>query len=252
MANTTIRDNVAVGEPDILVAVSPNSNGSNTNTYSVSNLGAYCTTGDGRGFRFAYDAGTALVPGYLYQMVAEDTTNIEGLTCATVAVGDTSVSITSTASTLAANALAGGFLTFTGALGGQTYAIKGNTAAAASAFTITLEDPIRVALTTPTADCTFSPYNGIVKQPVTATSAPAGAAIIATAGTQYAWIQTHGPIALKNDGVATIAPGSNVYASITTAGCITKVLAGTTICLVGVAMETITGTKWGLVQLMLD
>ncbi len=252
MASTNIRDNVAVGEPDILTAITPTTNGTAQQQYSVSNVGAYATTGDGRGFRFAYDGGTALSAGYLYQAAAEDATNLHGLTCATVAVGDTSVSVTSTASTIAANALAGGLLTFTGASGGQTYSISGNTAAASSAFTITLSDPIRTALTTPSADCAYNPYWNIVKNPTTATSAPIGAAIIATSGTQYAWVQTQGVIALPNDNQSTISPGTIVAASVNTAGAITHFLNGTTPCIVGIAMETISGTKWGLVKLQLE
>ena len=255
MAATTIRDNTAIGEPDILSvapAADPNSATPNANTSVAVNLGAYATTGDGRVFRFAYDGGTALVPGTLYQTVATDDVNAHDLTCASVAVGDTNVSVTSTASTLAANALAGGFLTFTGAGGGQTYAISGNTAAAASAFTITLFDPIRTALTTPAADCVFNPYNGVVKQPTTATSAVAGAAIIATAGTQYAWLQTRGPIALQNDNASTIAVGAPVSASTTTAGAVTAYLDGTSPALIGYALEAIEGTQWGLVQLTIE
>ncbi len=255
MANTTIRDNVAVGEPDILlVAPSSDPNGAtpNANTSVSMNVGAFATSGDGRGFRFAYDGGTALVPGKLYQAAAEDDTNLHDLTCATVAVNDTTVSVTSTNSTIAADFLAGGLLTFTGALGGQTYAISGNTAAASSAFTITLADPIRVALTTPSADVCLNPYQNIIVNPISATSAPVGAAIVATAGTQYAWVQTQGVIALPNDGASTISPGTMVAASVTTAGAITHFLNGTTPCIVGVAMETIEGTQWGLVKLNLE
>lgn len=237
--NTTIRDNVAIGEPDILIASSVASN----------NLGAKCTSGDGRSFRFSYDGGTALVPGMLYQAVAQDDTNLHDLTCASVSVGDTVVSVTSTASTIAANALAGGFLTFTN--GGQTYAIAGNTSASSSAFSITLSDPIRVAISSPLADVALNSCNNIVINPTTATSAPVGAAIISTSGSQYAWLQTEGIIALKNDGVSTINAGSMVAASITTAGNITKFLAGTTPCIVGVAMETIESTEYGLVKISL-
>ncbi len=255
MSATTSRDNNAVVNPDLLqVAPSadPNTSTPNANTSVSVTVGSYATPGDGRVFRFAYDGGTALVPGELLQAPAQDDTNLHDLTCGTVAVGDTVVSITSTASTLASNALAGGFLTFTGALGGQTYAVATNTAAATSAFTITLADPIRVALTTPSADVTLNPYNGVIKAPTTLTSAVVGGAIVATAGTQYAWIQTRGPIALQNDNQSTIAVGAPVANSVTTAGAVTAYLAGTTPAIVGYALETIEGTQFGLVQLTLE
>ncbi len=258
MASTTIRDNVAIGEPDLTIAVSPNSNGSNQDQYSVSNVGAYATSGDGRTFRFAYDGGTALVPGYLYQAAAQDDTNLHDYTLAVNSVGDTLVSVTSTAATLAANALAGGQLVITDATTGAgiSYGIAGNTAAAASAFTITLADPIRVATTgTVHADAVLNPFWSIIEAPTALTAAPVGVAVVATAGTQYAWIQTSGVVAVKNDGIGTINPGDYVAPSQTTAGTVAALpFSGTTalLCAVGIAMETIEATQWGFIKLMLE
>lgn len=249
MAKTSIRGNVATGYPDLLTANSVSA-GLPTTAKAV---GAKAFTGDGREYIWAYDGGTALVAGKVYQSPAEDDTNLHDLTLASVAVGDTSVSVTSTASTIAANALAGGFLVLTASGGkGDYYSISGNTAAAASAFTIQLSDPIRVAATTPTADVSLNPYNGVILMPATATGAAVGVAAVATSGTQYAWLQTKGVCAVKNDGTATINPGDYVGPSIGTTGTVRALtFAGTTAMLtsIGVALETIEGTEWGFVQL---
>ncbi len=248
MASTSLRDNVATGYPDLTTTSNV---AAGLPTYQ-SSVGAVGTSGDNRKFVWSYDGGTALVAGHLYQAPAQNDTSLHDLTCASVAVGDRTVSVTSTASTVTLDELNGGYLTFTGAGGGQTYAIAGNSAATGAAFTITLADPIRVALTTPLADTMVSPYYGVVANPTTATAAPVGAAVVATAGTQYAWLQTTGVIALQNDGASTIAPGDLVAASVTTAGEVTAFLAGTTPAIVGIAMETIEGTQFGFVKLTLN
>ena len=255
MANTTLRDNIAVGEPDVLVtapAADPNSVTPGANTSVSTNLGAFGTSGDGRGFRFAYDGGTALVPGVLYQMNPQ-TTSFENQTSTGNATGDITVTLGSSL-TATAGQFAGGFLVVrSGAGAGNTYSIQNNLASSASALTITLADPFRVATTSASViDIYPNPYNGIVKMPTTATAAPVGAAIVATSGSQYAWVQTEGVIALQNDGVSTINPGELVAASVTTDGNVTAFLAGTTPAIVGTAVTTISGTNWGLVKLNLN
>lgn len=248
MAQTTIRDNVAIGEPDLLIAASPNG----SQNYSVMSLGAFATSGDGRGFRFAYDGGTALVPGALYQAPIQ-VTGDENLTSTGNIIGDTLV-VLGASLTIASDALAGGSLVVRKGTGqGNTYQILSNLACTSAACNITLADAIRVATDSSSVIDVYpaNPYKGVVINPTTATSAPVGAAIIATAGTQYAWLQVEGVIGLQNDGASTINPGQAVAASVTTAGTVTKFLAGTTPYIVGVAMTTISGTNWGLVKLSL-
>lgn len=213
-------------------------------------LGAYGTTGDGRGFRYCLAGATSLVAGKLQQSSAEDTSNFQALTITNAAVGATSVTTTTTV-TLTANQLAGGLLTVESATTGAgfTYKIKGNTAATAAVTTIYLEDPIIVATTgTALVDAIPNPYAGIIVNPATASSAPVGVAVYNITNAQYGWVQTSGPVSCLADGAVTV--GTALVASNATAGALealTGVQAPVAIALTGIAT-----TDYGFVKLLLD
>lgn len=211
------------------------------------NLGAKAYTGDGREFRFVLAGGTALVPGKLQQSQAE-TTGWENLTPTATAAGATSI-VTSSTVTVAANALAGGFVFVTVTPGqGYQYKIKGNTAATAAAVTIYLEDPILVALTTSSRiDVVASPYSSVIVNPATATGSPVGVAVYPVTAAQYGWIQVSGAANVLADGAVTV--GTNLVASNAVAGAVepaTGVQA-----LVGIALTGISDTEYGSVMLRL-
>lgn len=221
-----------------------------SSTTQGTDLGAFATTGDGRGFRYVLNGAVAMVPGKLYQASAEDTTNFQNLTVAAVAVGATSMT-TSTTVTLTANQLAGGFLTVTSAStgAGQTLKIKGNTAATAAVTTITLEDPVLIATTgTVKIDMVQSPYAGLILNPTTATSAAAGVAVSAIPAANYGWLQTQGPAAVLAQG--TVVVGTQVASSSTTAGAI--VATSGVLSNVGIALTGIATTEYGFIDLELD
>ncbi len=233
--------NSAVEYQDVFVASS---------TQSV-DLGAYANTGDGREFRYAYDGGTALVAGKLYQGPAQDTTNYQNLAVAAAAAGATQVILTGSL-TIAANALTGGLLIVSVAPGqGQTYEIASNTAvSAATGCVLTLADPIRVALTTSSrVDVQPNPFNGVVVQPTTQTSLPVGVAVKATSGTQYAWLQTHGEVGVLASGA--ITAGQPVAVSTTVAGAVQAATSGTQT-IIGYAVTGIADTEYGLVYLNIN
>src|SRR5487761_2492879 len=95
-------------------------------------VGAKAYTGDGREFRFALAGATSLVPGKLQQSPAE-VTALEAVAVDAAAVGATSVTI-SASLTVAANALAGGYLSVAVTPGqGYMYEIKANTAVTSAA-----------------------------------------------------------------------------------------------------------------------
>ncbi len=211
-------------------------------------LGAKATTGDGREFRFVLAGGTTLVPGKLQQTSAE-VTGWETLAVAAAAVGATTVVTTSTV-TVTANELAGGYLVVAVTPGqGYTYRIAGNTAATAAVTTITLDDPIQVALTTSsTVSVVLNPFNGVILNPTTATGAIAGVAVFPIVNAQYGWIQTKGPVGVLAGG--TIVVGEQVGASTVTAGAIeatTGVVAD-----VGVAIQGIVSGDYGPVNLSIS
>lgn len=246
MAQSTLRGNF-IEPQDIFTSLAPNADGN-----GGTNIGAMATTGDGRMFRYCKVGAVALVPGKLYQASAEDTTNLENLAVTAAAIGATSVT-TSTTVTLTANQTAGGFMVIsTGTGAGYTYKLKGNTAATAAVTTLNLEDPIIVALdATSKVDITMNPYNSVVVNPTTATSAPIGVPVFAVNVGSYGWLQTHGPCAVLADG--TVAVGNPVVASTSTAGAIKNFAtnAGTTFT-VGVAETGIATTEYGTVFLTID
>jgi hypothetical protein len=171
-------------------------------------LGVYGETNDGRGFRYAYVGAVATVPGMVYQGPAQDTTNQNpsgGLSIAAAAAGATTVTLTSSI-TLTKNALAGGYMSVCVTPGqGQNYKILTNTAVSGAAgMVVTLEDPIRVALTTG-SKVVFqaNPYNGIVVAPTTMTNCIVGVPQTIITANYYGWIQVRGAASCLQTGSGT-------------------------------------------------
>ena len=211
-------------------------------------VGARAVTGDGRVFRYTKCGGTALVPGKLYQASAEVTAN-QDLAVAAAAIGATTVTTTSTV-TVTANQYAGGYVMVTVTPGqGYQYKIKSHPAATGAVVTLTLEDPILVALTTSSRiDLVASPYSGVIVNPTSASSAAVGAAVYPVVAAEYGWLQTHGICNLLADGSVTV--GTLLCASNGTAGAVeafTGVQAA-----VGIAVTGIATTEYGSVSLFID
>lgn len=238
---STIKANLTVSPQDLFTSVA---------SPGGTDIGAYATTGDGRGFRYCLAGATSLVSGKLQQASAEDTTNFQNLTVTAPALGATSIVTTSTV-TLTVNQLAGGFLTITSAtLGvGQTLKIKGNTAATAAVTTIYLEDPVLILPTgTVKIDMIPNPYANLIVNPATASSAPVGVAVYNITNAQYGWVQTHGPVSCLADG--TVVVGTSVCASNGTAGAV-EALAGVQ-APVGYALTGVATTEYGFIFLTID
>lgn len=176
-------------------------------------LGTYMETDDGRGFRYVKNGTVATVPGKVYQGPAEDTTNLSpsgGLSVSAATAGTFQVTLTSSI-TLAANALVGGYMAVLITPGlGQLYKIASNTAVTAAAgMVITLEDALRVSLTTASKiGLRKNLYDGVVVAPTTMTNSIVGVApsiIPASTSTvfQYGWLQTHGICSALQTGTGT-------------------------------------------------
>lgn len=214
-------------------------------------LGAYTETTDGRGFRYVKVGASDLVPGKVYQSPAEDTTNMTlsgGHTPAVAAIGSTTVTL-SNAITLAANKLAGGYLSVNVTPGqGQLYKIKSNTAVSAAAgCVITLEDPIRVALTASSRVIFLpSPFDGVVIDPGTATGNAVGVAVCVISAGNYGWLQVKGPcsVLFTGSGVAGKSVGLLTGG---TSGSLAPAIAGTQI--LGWNMGTSITTEYALIYL---
>ena len=217
-------------------------------------LGTYMETNDGRGFRYMKVGAVATVPGMAYQSSALDATNLQpsgGLAVAAAAVGTNVVTITASI-TLTANQLAGGYMSIDVTPGqGQLYKIKSNTAVSSAAnCVVTLEDNIRVALTT-ASRCilTPNPYNGIVVDPGTATGCCVGVAHTIIAAGDYGWIQTKGVASclFTGTGVAGKAVGLLTGG---TSGSLAPAIAGTQI--IGHNIATSITGEYAFVQVTLS
>ncbi len=215
------------------ILVSPQELFSSSTTQGT-DLGALATSGDSRYFRYFYNGAVAAVPGKIYQGPAQDTTNYSpagGLAVSAAAIGATTVTLTGSL-TIAANALAGGFMSVAVTPGqGYNYKVKSNTAVSgATGCVVTLEDPILVALTTSSKVVfNLNPYNGCIVAPATLTAAPAGVPVAATPINNYGWIQTHGPASCLVTGTlgsAGLAVGVLVGGTI---GSLAPAIAGTNV-----------------------
>jgi len=215
-------------------------------------LGAYMETPDGRGYRYAKIGAVATVAGKVYQSAALDATNQTpsgGLAvAAAAAIGDTQITVT--VGTLAANLMAGGYLSVDVTPGqGYTYRIASNTVASTTSV-ITLEDPLQVALTTSSKVIfTKHPYDGIVIEPGTPTGMIVGVPNAIFTAAYYAWVQTHGACAVlfTGTGVAGKAVGS---LSGGTSGSMAPAIAATNIG--GYHMATGITTEYSLIYLNIN
>lgn len=213
-------------------------------------LGTYMETNDGRGYRYAKIGAVATVAGKVYQGPALDATNMQpsgGLSVAAAAIGDTSITTTSTV-TLSANQLAGGYLSVVITPGqGYTYKIKGNTAASAAVTTFTLEDPVKIALTTSSKIIVAPhPYDGVIIEPGTPTARIAGVPNAIITAAYYGWLQTRGACAVLFTGTGA---AGKVVGSLTggTSGSMAPAIAATNIG--GEHMATGITTEYSLIYL---
>lgn len=215
-------------------------------------LGAKVKTVDGRIFRYVKCGATAVIAGKVYQGPATDT-NEQNLTpTANSAVGDKTISLT-TGAAVAANAFAGGWVvTTTGTGVGYAYEIESHAATTgAAALTLNLVDPIKVATSTSDTklDLVANPWNGIVVAPTTLTAKAVGVGVSVIPASYYGWIQSGGPCNTLAYG--TLVVGNNVQISNSTGGAVEAVDTDT-FERVGVAMEAVSTTEYGLVYLTID
>lgn len=178
----------------------------------------------GRKFRYVRAGGVALVVGNVLQESVRDV-QFTGLAVpAAEAIGETTIVITNGTTTTTADQFRGGIAVVSESTGiGQQFVIAGNTVATSgAALTVTLEDSVRVALTTSSkVTLKMSPYMDVIVSPTSRSGKTVGGAIYPIAINQYGWIQTGGPGAALSD--ATVAAvGEGLSPSTTTAGCVTK------------------------------
>lgn len=190
----------------------------------LNSVGALGIDRMGRRFRYVKAGGTALVVGNVLQSPARDT-QFTGLAVpAAIAIGAKTLTLTNGTTTTTADQFKGGLAVVSESTGiGQTFVIAGNTVATSGAsLTVTLEDSVRVALsTTSKVTLYMNAWNGVIVSPTTRTGKTVGGAIYPIAASEYGWIQSGGHGSALSD--ATVAAvGEGLSPSTTTAGCVTK------------------------------
>ncbi len=171
-------------------------------------LGLVVESRDGRMWRWCKAGAADLVAGNCIQSAALVTGNVTNLAVSAASIGATAISLTP-GTTIAANAYAEGYMQTETSTGiGYTYKISSNPAITGSAAgTITLEDPLVIAITTSTKVGIYPhPYQNVIQSPVTTgTGMVVGVAGYVITAAFNGWLQTFGPCATLSDAGAAAA-----------------------------------------------
>ena len=137
---------------------------------------------------------------------------------------------------------------------GQTYKIKGNTAAVAGALiTITVDDNLVIAISTSaTVGIIANLYKNILTQATTPVGVPVGVPLIAVTATYYCWLQTWGPCCTLYSGAAGL--NKQVIEGPAHAGSVAPQLAGSNSAIapqIGMSLDTVADHKYGLINLQI-
>lgn len=191
-----------------------------TQQYELGTLRQYS---DGRKFRYSLAGASNIAAGRLCQTAANVANHIY-ISALTGSLGSNTVTATLGATLASANQYAEGWLAILDGTGaGQTYRIKSNAAAALSAtITLTLYDPLAVAISTDTHIALIANmYNGTIISPTTRTGIITGVTPIAVTAAYYFWQETCGPASVLAENTSTdMTVGENVEASTNTAGAV--------------------------------
>lgn len=182
-------------------------------------LGSVGVTNDGRTYRYAQAAGTAVEQGTLC-IAADITTNHEDIAVNTATVGDKQITATLGATAITAGEYDEGFVNVTDDTGqGTMYRIKNCPATALSTdVIITLEDPIRTTfIAGTTVTLVRNKFRDILVSDGTITDLPVGVPNAQIAIDAYGWVQTGGYCSILVDSTDT-TPGAEITVGDTTAG----------------------------------
>lgn len=216
------------------------------------NLGDKAITADGRVYRYAKAAGTALAPGKLC-VAATPVANHENITvAAAVAVGETTVTATLGATAATAGDYDGGYMVVNDADGeGIAYQIKHSSAAdSGGVITIELEDTVRVALTTSSqVSLQKNLYKDVVISAADQADCAVGVPNVDVTANYYFWLQTGGTCSVLADEAITqglaVTIGSSVVGAV-------EGLDGAGEQQVGIAITAGVDTEYRAVRLTLD
>jgi hypothetical protein len=187
-------------------------------------LGTRASTPDGRVFYYAKEDGTGIsTAGMIVDgvgLVAAHDMDIAPT--AAHSVGDTTISLEVPTTDLTKNQYADGYLVFNDEGGeGEVYRIKSHPAHDASddnTVIVTIDEPdgIRTALTTSTeAQLVYNPYTNIkiIDGDGTQTTGPLGVTTIPVTASYYCWIQTSGISSVQVSGTTILVLGDAIEVS---------------------------------------
>ena len=244
-----------------------------TTTVQQHGLGEKAFTSDGRTFRYVavqpsaggatgQPVGATLVTGNVIQGPAIVAAHVTLVPTQGQAVGDFTIVATLGAAAAYVNQYAGGYAVISTAPGnGYAYLIKGHAAvASAGVITLTLAEPIQVAITTTSrVDLQQNIYSGVIQSPITTTTGSilgvANAPIPAsTSGlTTYGWLQSRGVCAALNTGGTTVgSPLAAANPAVAGAVYTAAITNAFTIQTIGHAVATGVTAKNNAIYLLLD
>jgi hypothetical protein len=216
-------------------------------------LGTLGFANDGRVFKYAQAVATT-VAGTVQQSTAPLANHLAA-TAPAVAIGATSFAFTPGNTAGAANLYAEGYLQVDTTPGnGYTYSVSGHAAITAStAFTLYLNEPIQIALTSSSRlGLLHNPCKNVIICPTTQTATAVGVCTYIITATQYGWIQSNGAASVLINGTPTIT--APVVPSGTTAGAVdlwTTAAAAVTVQPIGHAMQVGVSTKNNMIYLQM-
>jgi hypothetical protein len=156
----------------------------------------------GRIYRYVRAGGTNLAAGKLVVNADSDADGTNKTVARTYAAGAREI-IVDAGGAIAQDAFADGTLTVNDATGeGVTVEVAGNTATSGAAeMTVTLKEPIPVALTIDVSEVTLqkSPFDAVVISATDQADMPVGVPNVAITADYYGWVQTRGTCAVLWD-----------------------------------------------------
>lgn len=166
------------------------------------NLGQKYEDEYGRIYRYTLAGGSDLAPGKLAVNADSDTDGTNKTVARTYAAGAREI-IVDAGGAVAADAFLDGTLTVNDATGeGVTVGVAGNTVTTGAAeMTVTLKEPIPVALTIDVSEVTLqkSPWDSVVISATDQADMPIGVPNVTITAAYYGWVQTRGTCAVLWD-----------------------------------------------------
>jgi len=168
-------------------------------------VGSIRMLADGRKFRYAKAGAGALSAGKM-GVAAQIASTVMNKTCPATAVGTKVITLTIDSATYAEDYFTGGFFQINDAAGeGYSYPIVASSVVAAgTSIDITIEEGIKVALTTSSEyTLVHSPWMATVES-ATEENIPVGVPVVAVTAAYYYWAQTHGVAACLGSGTEAV------------------------------------------------